>query len=167
MSPNVYLYKLWNYVMLEHRSSMDMSYFEKSSLAWYWLNPSLHDSWHYCFFLPWYPDNHGHSSDIKPYADLDEVLNSMMERLIDSTWRCLNCTKVMANSTLMRRHCEIHLDCSHTCNICGKKAKTRNALEIHKRRYHGNGVGINNMQYWQFWPRDDHRDQLHMLVIYA
>ena len=32
MSPNVYLYKLWNYVMLEHRSSMDMFYFEKSSL---------------------------------------------------------------------------------------------------------------------------------------
>ena len=32
MSPNVYLYKLWNYVMLEHRSSMVMFYFEKSSL---------------------------------------------------------------------------------------------------------------------------------------
>ena len=71
----------------------------------------------------------------------------MMERLEDSQWRCLNCSKVMVNSTLMRRHCEIHLDCSHTCNVCGKKAKTRNALEIHTRRYHGSGVGINNMQY--------------------
>ena len=79
----------------------------------------------------------------KYYADLDEVLNSMMERMADTRWRCLNCAKTMANSTLMRRHCEIHLDCSHTCNVCGKKAKTRNALEIHTRRYHGNGVGIN------------------------
>ena len=83
----------------------------------------------------------------KYYADLDEVLNSMMERMADTRWRCLNCAKTMANSTLMRRHCEIHLDCSHTCNVCGKKAKTRNALEIHTRRYHGNGVGINNLQY--------------------
>ena len=183
MSPNVYLYKLWNYVMLEHRSSMDMFYFEKSSLevSSRRLESKFYSSWLEIGWIPpfmihdiivfSYPDililNHGHSSDIKPNADLDEVLNSMMERLIDSTWRCLNCTKVMANSTLMRRHCEIHLDCSHTCNICGKKAKTRNALEIHKRRYHGNGVGINNMQYWKFWQRDDHRDQLHMLVIYA
>ena len=87
------------------------------------------------------------SPDTKPNADLDEVLNSMMERMADARWRCLNCAKTMANSTLMRRHCEIHLDCSHTCNVCGKKAKTRNALEIHTRRYHGNGVGINNIQY--------------------
>ena len=109
-----------------------------------WSSPAIVDlRWKSLFAL-----HLNNSPDTKPNADLDEVLNSMMERMADARWRCLNCAKTMANSTLMRRHCEIHLDCSHTCNVCGKKAKTRNALEIHTRRYHGNGVGINNIQYW-------------------
>jgi len=65
----------------------------------------------------------------------------MMVRLEDTSWRCLTCGKAMGNSTLMKRHCEIHLDCSHSCGICGKEAKTRNALEIHTRRYHGSNSG--------------------------
>ena len=66
----------------------------------------------------------------------------MIQRSQEGKYECLTCGKQFATKQKVTRHAEIHLDCYHTCPTCGKVVKTRNALEIHNRTYHGSSANI-------------------------
>ena len=71
------------------------------------------------------------------YLDLEAAIEGLIGRTEDGKYECQSCGKSFPTRWQVQRHAEIHLDCFHTCPICGKVAKTRNALEIHNRTYHG------------------------------
>ena len=55
-------------------------------------------------------------------------------------YMCKKCGKKMMNKTKMKRHAEVHLDVNHSCTICYKSLKTRNALSQHYSSVHGQTV---------------------------
>ena len=54
-------------------------------------------------------------------------------------WRCTVCG-LENDKYKVRRHAEVHLDMTHSCIVCAKNFKTRNALSTHYTRYHANDV---------------------------
>ena len=64
----------------------------------------------------------------------------MVERGSQGKWRCTVCGMEMNNKSKMKRHAEVHLDVSHSCIVCLKSFKTKNALSTHYTRYHANDV---------------------------
>jgi len=76
--------------------------------------------------------------------DLDDKIKSMIEvseNIINSKQgRARICKVCGKNGTLgqIRNHIEANhiTGVSHTCNICGKTARSRHALEMHKSTYH-------------------------------
>ena len=54
-------------------------------------------------------------------------------------WRCTVCG-LENGKYKVRRHAEVHLDMTHSCIVCAKNFKTRNALSTHYTRYHANDV---------------------------
>ena len=71
--------------------------------------------------------------------DLNSTLESMVERGSQGKWRCTVCG-LENDKYKVRRHAEVHLDVSHSCIVCAKSFKTRNALSTHYTRYHANDV---------------------------
>ena len=71
--------------------------------------------------------------------ELNAVLESMVERAGLGKWRCKSCG-LENDKYKIKRHAEVHLDVTHTCIVCGKNFKTRNALSTHYTRYHGSDV---------------------------
>jgi len=57
---------------------------------------------------------------------------------------CGRCGKVMPKKDKMRRHVEVHLDLTHSCNQCEKTFKTRNALSHHYKSEHGQKVSYSS-----------------------
>ena len=77
--------------------------------------------------------------DLLP-PDLNSVLDGMIAKCTvegQSKYMCQTCGKTMDNRAKMKRHAEVHLDMSHSCIVCQKQFKTRNALSTHYTRYHG------------------------------
>ena len=85
MSPNVYLYKLWNYVMLEHRSSMDMFCFEKSSLevSSRRLESKFYSSW---LEIGWIPPFMIHDIIVFSYPDILIIMDTLLTSNLMQIW---------------------------------------------------------------------------------
>ena len=80
--------------------------------------------------------------DLLP-SDLNSVLDGMIAKCTvegQGKYMCQTCGKTMDNRAKMKRHAEVHLDMSHSCIVCHKQFKTRNALSTHYTRYHGEEV---------------------------
>ena len=89
--------------------------------------------------------------EVADMQQLSDQLNSMMEigekqvqvmigngKIMKQTTRiCKVCGKEGRHNDI-KRHVEAnHITAiSHTCDICGNKAKTRESLRVHKLRYH-------------------------------
>ena len=71
--------------------------------------------------------------------DLNDALESMIERAGGGKWRCTLCG-LENDKYKVKRHAEVHLDMTHVCMVCAKVFKTRNALSTHYTRYHGSDV---------------------------
>ena len=71
--------------------------------------------------------------------DLNSTLESMVERSDQGKWRCMVCG-LENDKYKVKRHAEVHLDVAHSCIVCAKIFKTRNALSTHYTRYHANDV---------------------------
>ena len=71
--------------------------------------------------------------------DLNSTLESMVERSEEGKWRCTVCG-LENDKYKVKRHAEVHLDLTHSCIVCAKNFKTRNALSTHYTRYHANDV---------------------------
>ena len=71
--------------------------------------------------------------------DLNSTLESMVERSEQGKWRCTVCG-LENDKYKVKRHAEVHLDLTHSCIVCAKNFKTRNALSTHYTRYHTNDV---------------------------
>ena len=76
------------------------------------------------------------------FAELNAVLESMIERLEDGSglYCCKTCGKTSTSKSKSVRHAEVHMDVVHSCIMCNKPFKTRNALSIHYTRYHGGEI---------------------------
>ena len=72
--------------------------------------------------------------------DLTLSLDTMYQRSGDGKYQCLTCGKTLGDKTMVRRHCEVHLDITHSCTLCGATVKTRNALSQHYRNVHGQKI---------------------------
>ena len=72
--------------------------------------------------------------------ELNAVVEAMIQKVEDGSYECITCGKRMVNKTKMKRHSEVHLDMAHSCIVCGKIFKTRNALATHYTRNHGSEV---------------------------
>lgn len=61
-----------------------------------------------------------------------------MSHLEDNTWSCIHCQYTSGSKAPMMAHIESkHMMSSGIiCSVCDKICKTRNALNIHKTRYH-------------------------------
>ena len=73
------------------------------------------------------------------YEELDETINSMMEKLETGKYACKVCGKVdNQDKAHMRNHIEgKHISgISHTCNICEKSYRSRNAIASHMSKEH-------------------------------
>jgi hypothetical protein len=73
-------------------------------------------------------------------VDLREQIDSMVEKLGDSQYKCTVCHKIMfGKKQNMKRHVETHLEgVSHPCNQCEKVARSSNSLQNHVSRNHRN-----------------------------
>ena len=72
-------------------------------------------------------------------TELDQQINSMMERL-DGVWVCKTCDKRDRLNTNIKKHIEgIHIEGStHSCRLCAKNFRSKNALQVHMSRNHKN-----------------------------
>ena len=73
------------------------------------------------------------------YEDLDETINSMMEKLETGKYACKVCGKVdNKDKTHMRNHIEgKHISgISHVCGQCGKPYRSRHAMACHVSKEH-------------------------------
>ena len=58
---------------------------------------------------------------------------------IDGGWSCTACDYTSIKSTNVRRHAEKHIDgLSYHCNLCKKKFRLSNSLNMHKYTVHKN-----------------------------
>jgi len=79
--------------------------------------------------------------------DLDDTIKSMMifsENMTSKNGRariCKVCGKEGQYTTIMSHIESNHITgVSHTCNICGNSAKTRNSLGVHKSKHHSTKI---------------------------
>jgi len=68
----------------------------------------------------------------------DSELNSKVQRLSDGQYSCTDCDFTSKYTTSIKRHVESKhiVTTGYHCNICQQYCATRNALTIHKSRYH-------------------------------
>ena len=76
----------------------------------------------------------------KYILDLNAVIETMVGRGQAGKYECLTCGKGFDTKQGAKRHAEIHLEVSHSCIVCMKVFKTRNALSTHYTKYHGDVV---------------------------
>ena len=78
------------------------------------------------------------ASDINS-EELDAKIDSMIENITGGykRFKCTVCGKADKQRVFMKRHVETHLTgVSHSCDICGKVARSSNALIMHHSNYH-------------------------------
>ena len=69
-------------------------------------------------------------------SEVDNAINENMEKA-SGMWKCKFCGKTFLRKDVSKKHIETHLDgLSFPCQLCGKTFRSRNALSIHKARYH-------------------------------
>ena len=89
--------------------------------------------------------------EVADMQQLSDQLNSMMEmgekqmqvkrgngKIMKQTTRICKVCRKEGRQNDIKRHVEANhiTGISHTCDICGNKARTRNALRLHKYKYH-------------------------------
>ena len=89
--------------------------------------------------------------EVADMQQLNDQLNFMMEigekqvqvkivngKIMKQTTRICKVCRKEGTQTDIKRHIEANhiTGISHTCDICGNKAKTRESLRVHKLRYH-------------------------------
>jgi len=69
---------------------------------------------------------------------LEQEISKQMSHLGDNTWSCNHCQYTSGSKAPMMAHIESKhmLSSGIICALCDKICKTRNALNIHKTRYH-------------------------------
>jgi len=72
--------------------------------------------------------------------DLNAALDGMIQRGEDGRFWCSYCNKTFSGKKECKRPAEIHMNLTHSCIVCQKEFKTRNALAIHYTRYHPDEV---------------------------
>ena len=70
--------------------------------------------------------------------NLDEQINSMMDQTEKANQRRCNVCGFEGARAFVVRHIEANhiTGVSHPCDICGKTARSRNAMQAHKSVYH-------------------------------
>ena len=71
--------------------------------------------------------------------DLNDALESMIERAGMGKWRCTMCG-LENDKYKVKRHAEVHLDMTHVCMVCDKVFNTRNTLATHYSKQHAGEV---------------------------
>ena len=72
------------------------------------------------------------------FLELDELIETLLSRNPDSSYSCTSCSY----SSIRKSHVKAHIEAKHVqttgfqCKTCGKFCNTRNALMIHKTRFH-------------------------------
>ena len=76
--------------------------------------------------------------------DFNNLLEAMIERIDEEEtgmrFNCKSCQKKTSSKQSILRHVETHLDMVHSCNLCGKRSKTRVGLAQHYAKFHGGQV---------------------------
>ena len=74
------------------------------------------------------------------YLDLDELLASKMIRCETGDFMCLECPYTHKTRQRLKYHIESKhiLSPGHICEFCQKVCPTKNALCLHRSRYHKN-----------------------------
>ena len=73
---------------------------------------------------------------------LEAMISQKMQRRPDGDWECLECP--YSNKT--RQRLQYHIESKHiaspghVCDICFKVCPTKNALNLHRSRYHKNNA---------------------------
>ena len=69
---------------------------------------------------------------------LEQEIIEQMSYHDDNTWSCIHCDYTSGSKAPMMAHIEAkHMQSTGIrCAVCDKICKTRNALNIHKTRYH-------------------------------
>ena len=59
-----------------------------------------------------------------------------MVKTLEGLWQCTDCGHSTSQPTNLRNHIETHHvgGLGYHCNVCGKYAKTKNALNNHRTR---------------------------------
>ena len=68
--------------------------------------------------------------------NVSELIKSMIQKT-GSNFICQQCGKTGSDMSNMKKHIETHIDgVVHSCHICGKTTRSKNALNTHKSRNH-------------------------------
>ena len=72
------------------------------------------------------------------FTEVNSTVTQYIEKCVDGGYKCTLCGKVDKKQLgHLKNHIETHLDgLSFPCQLCGKTFRSRNALNIHKTRYH-------------------------------
>jgi len=65
-----------------------------------------------------------------------EKCSSMIQKMKDGSYQCLQCEYNHARKRPVRRHVEGHVPMRHACNLCNRSFKNRNSLSSHKSLKH-------------------------------
>ena len=79
-----------------------------------------------------------HSSSSEDITEVESTVTQYIEKCADGGNKCTLCGKVEKRYlSHLKNHIETHLEgLSFPCQLCGKTFRSRNALSIHKTRYH-------------------------------
>ena len=94
------------------------------------------------------------SAGITKFEDFEAQVNSkVLKDELDGLWRCSDCSYSTQYQTNLRGHIETHhvTSAGYLCPTCSKYCLTKNALRIHKRRYHTETTMIMMPQWINDW----------------
>jgi len=82
-------------------------------------------------------------------TDLEGVITSKMVSLGGGMWQCTDC-ELKTKRTNLYNHIEskhVGDTAGHICGICGSFCKSKQALVMHKSRYHRKGALVNTFEF--------------------